>query len=218
MALYEDEITHQYTDLAATDMGCFDDNLPSICRVPVALHVCQESRRHTLMRYRAIKHDATRNARVYIDPSRDLLWSDVILIDELQNLIDLGRCYGRQLAQIEMLFIEEEDWKVYNESSSTLKHLVPFTGLKMIVILLEDDIEANYEETNAANDRNDRDDGGERSSDKEIEIAEEDLKLKLRYPGLHGRANKLRAEYTKLLSGKEVPKHICCVDKTGTFH
>lgn len=220
MALYEDEITHEYTDLAATDAGCFDDILPSLCRVPIALQVCQESRSHTLRRYRAIKHTATRNARLYVNPSRDLLWSDAILIDELQNLLDLGNCYGRQLAQIEMLFVEEGEWNAYNESSSTLKHLVPFTGLKMIVILLEDDIEVDHDDTDAASDENDRDDDSEQSSDSEIENVEEDLKLKSRYLGLHGRANELRTEYTELLSGQEVylPKRICCVDKTGNFH
>ena len=217
MGLYEDEITHELTGLAATDMGCFDENLSSICRVPVALHVCHESRRHTLRRYRAIRHIASRNARLYVHPSRDLLWSDAILIDELQNLIDLNHFYRRQLAQIEMLFVEEEEWRVYSESSSTLKHLIPFTGLKMIVILLDDDIEPYYEEANTANDWN-SDDDSEQSNGGEVENANEDLELQLRYPGLQGRAAELRAEYTKLLSGQGVPKQICCVDKSGHYY
>ena len=222
MSLYEDERTHQYTDLAAVDAGCFDDSQPSICHVPVALQVCQESRRHTLKRYRAIEHVANRNARFYVDPGRDLLWSDSILIDELQNFLDLGHCYRRQLAQIEMLFVEEDEWRVYHESGSMLKHFVPFRGLKMIVILLEDDGEVFHEETDAANDRNDGDGGSEQSKDDGvIENAEEDLSIQSRcgpYTRLHGRANELRAEYAKLLSGREVPKHIYCVDKTGKFY
>lgn len=218
MSLYKDEITQDYTDLAVTDLGCFDDNLSRIRRVPVALHVCQESRRHTLKRYRAIKHNANKDARVYVDPCRDLLWSDAVLIDELQVLINHGRCYERQLAHIEMLFVEEEEWKVYNESNTTLKQLILFTGLKLIVVLLEDDIETGLGETNAANDRNDRDGGSEQSGDTEVENAEEDMKLRLAYPGLHQRANKLRTEFSELLSGQEVPKRIYCVDKSGTFH
>jgi hypothetical protein len=174
-----------------------------------------------MTQYQAIKHEATKNARVYINSSRDLLWADSILMDELQNLLDLGRCYAQQLALIEMLFVNETEWNEYHESGSMCRHLAPFTGLKTIVILLEEDIDDDDEQINPADTRIDHESNSDEGIQRSNTVGEDENevhKSKLGNPLFHDRAGRLRAEYRALLNGREKPIQIRCVDRVGTFY
>jgi hypothetical protein len=107
---------------------------------PVALFVCQESRRHTLRHYRLIQHAVFEAGSFYSDPSVDVLWfdyeftgHDVNDLPQSQERMDmLSQCYGTQLDLFKNVLVEEMFWDPERGNQEYLGFLL---GLEIILLM-----------------------------------------------------------------------------------
>jgi hypothetical protein len=176
-AVYDDEMAEEYTDVAclrltASLSSFLEYNFGSRaveqkplerCPLPIGLHVCQESRAHALPRYRFMEHMACKEGCFYFDPHRNVLWLSLDFTDDPQYLRDLQRCYGEKLNTIQTLLIEEAEWDENSPAGYTSHYLRPFSGLKTILVLLEDDDEDAGEDDSSQH--SDSDEYGSEDSD-----------------------------------------------------
>lgn len=109
---------------------------------PVALQVCQESRRHTLTPYLHLSHAYTLAGSFYFSPSRDVLYLMGVGDDEDEycRLDELQACYGHQLNNFETVLVDETDW------ARVPTFLAIFHGLKTICILLTEEKDSAVKE------------------------------------------------------------------------
>ena len=188
------------------------------CPPLMALQVCRESRSHTLSQYRIIEHKRSRQGSFYFNPYRDVLWLSFDFTDEPEYLRDLQHCYGEQLNAIETLLVEEIEWNNSTPAGYTFNYLVPFTGLKFILVLFSDNDEDTDEDA-VYEDAVDEDNGGESGGESGGDNIEDNNELESEARELLERADELRAEYTEFLKVcKQTAKTIRCMDRSGTFH
>lgn len=232
-AIYEDETTEEYTDVAClrlagslssffrADFGSNAVEQPPLerCRPPIGLYVCREWRRHIVSRYRVMRHTSSRQGCFYFDPCRDLLWLSFDFTDEPEHLRDLQRCYGEQLNIIQTLLVEEEEWTEHTPARYTSQFLMPFSGLETILVLLEDADKDNSEDNRGAiedesgDSGNDVDgNGGDNDEDSSQGPETEDGELLKR-------AKELKADYAKFLKDHQATaRNIQCLDRSGTYY
>jgi hypothetical protein len=98
---------------------------------PVALHVCRESRTHTLRKYVYMKHADTLAGSFYFSPSRDVLYLD-IRDDDYFCPKELLKSYASQLNKFEMVLVGESYWVNMKPIRYTRDFLTIFQGLKAI--------------------------------------------------------------------------------------
>jgi hypothetical protein len=186
------------------------------CRPPVSLHVCRESRMHTLSQYRQLEHSVTTQGSFYFNPYRDVLWLSQDFTDRPEYFGDLERCYGEQLNAIETLLVEESEWNIHTPALYTSWHLGNFGGLKVILLLFEEadnDTDGDDEEVEDTEYNEDahgcgkgQAEGGDPRSDTETRQ-------------FHARADRLRAGYAELLEHRDgLAKKFQCVDRNLTLY
>ncbi|KIM93445.1 hypothetical protein OIDMADRAFT_61594 [Oidiodendron maius Zn] len=105
------------------------------CLHPTALQICQESRNHTLSRYRVIQNSVPAANLLFFSLSRDILWLCRELTGQPKCLDDLKRTYGRQLDCITTLLVEEAEWTYITPTKYAANYLVSLIGLKTIVLV-----------------------------------------------------------------------------------
>jgi hypothetical protein len=109
------------------------------CPEPVALQVCQESRRHTRTNYVYISHAYTPAGSFYFSPSRDVLYLLVGVGDEDTDVDDedcpLQDSYAHQLDNVETVLIDDSGWFDVTPATYTKFLQTIFHGLKTIRIL-----------------------------------------------------------------------------------
>jgi hypothetical protein len=102
-------------------------------RTPIALQVCQESRRHTLQNYYLLRHITSRAYSFYFNPSRDVVY----LYPSLQSIPELQRGYGAQLGNIRSIMVEVHDWCFKTPAIYIREFIAPLGGIREIFIVLD---------------------------------------------------------------------------------
>jgi hypothetical protein len=102
---------------------------------PIALHVCRESRTHTLRHYICLQHYSLDNCAFYVHPGRDALWLTAHVTKSPDHLSRLQYQYGRQLGKIQRMLVEVHDWLFMDASIA----LSSFWAVREIEIHLDVD-------------------------------------------------------------------------------
>lgn len=105
------------------------------CADPVALHVCAESRVHTLHRYTRMHHPQIETSAFYIDPRSDFLWLGHDF--ESEHVDELRRYYGPQVDTIERVIVEELGLWADSDVDDAIDILDLFGGLRFVRVILE---------------------------------------------------------------------------------
>ncbi|KIM99846.1 hypothetical protein OIDMADRAFT_55744 [Oidiodendron maius Zn] len=128
-----------FLTLLKTDFGANRtlDNVRPVehCPPPVALLVCQESRRYTLSQYCLMQHAKSAAYSFFLNPSRDTLWFCRELTGQPECQRDLRLSYGEQLDKITTVLVEEAEWAYCTPVWYTLYCLATLRGLKTIVLV-----------------------------------------------------------------------------------
>jgi 2EXR family len=105
------------------------------CQSPVALRVCNESRRHTLKKYIALRHAEYNAGSFFFSPDYDILWLSQDCTDESQNIEEIKDYYGDQLSLIKNVLVEEIEWSDITAADYIEKHLYPLDRIQNLFIL-----------------------------------------------------------------------------------
>ncbi|TVY41989.1 hypothetical protein LOCC1_G006509 [Lachnellula occidentalis] len=168
---------------------------------PMALHICKESRRHTLTKYRVMEHSKTAKGRFCFNPEYDIVWFSLDFIHDIKTesyLVDLEDCYGGQLNAVETLLVE--DFMLQYEGLDAYSDcLLALSSLKAIFIRLGNDAEDMEMEVRSVIDE-DEDEGSDQSRGDDFQ---ED-------------ASELKEEYRKFLEDEHGMRvEVLCIDHTG---
>jgi hypothetical protein len=130
-------LTAPLSVLLKTDFG--KDSTPdgdplTECPPPVALHVCRESRRHTLIQYRVMQHPDSPMYSFFYSPSRDVFFISRALSTQPQCVQALENLYRDQLDTITTLLVEDGEWTWSSPADYTEKWLGPLPGLETILV------------------------------------------------------------------------------------
>ncbi|CRG82926.1 hypothetical protein PISL3812_00273 [Talaromyces islandicus] len=107
------------------------------CPNPVALQVCNESRRHTLRKYTALRHAEFKAGSFYFSPSDDILWFSHDFTDEERNIEEVEDHYGDQLHRIKNVLVEEIEWSGITPADYTEGFLYGLGNLQNIFLVYE---------------------------------------------------------------------------------
>lgn len=84
---------------------------------PVALHVCRESRAHTLGKYIPMRHSNLPRGSFYFHPGRDVFWLPVEYVQRLDRggdtLTDLFWSYSEDWHEISLVVVGELYWRQF---------------------------------------------------------------------------------------------------------
>jgi hypothetical protein len=142
----------------------------------------------------------------YFNPCRDVLWFSFDFMGDFEvqtYLRDLESCYGEQLSTIETVLVEESEWNEKLLSMYSLLSTKPLSGLKTILVLLEDDNEDDDSREEGMEEDEENDDQRTQSQDEE----------------LREHADELRVEYVDFLEHKGGTwPNVLCMDRTGTIY
>ncbi|KAI9742752.1 MAG: hypothetical protein M1818_003481 [Claussenomyces sp. TS43310] len=118
-----------------------EEELAEDCPPPVALQVCQSSRRHTLNHYVRMQHAEIATRSFYFNPRRDVLWFSEQFTDEPGCMREVQRYYAG-LDSIKTILVEEFEWV-----ERTPEAYVPYLrGLETIQIVSDNfDEDSDYE-------------------------------------------------------------------------
>lgn len=116
------------------DFSIMSDDHLERCLDPVALHVCQESRMHTLRRYTCFQHPRIESSGFYIDPQSDILSLGHDFDSEI--LAQIRHYYGDQLGRIERVLVKELGLWWYS-ADDACNMLDSFEGLRIVRVILE---------------------------------------------------------------------------------
>lgn len=118
------------------DSRIMEDQPLEKCLDPIALQVCHESRAHTIRHFTTIQHSKLDTWPFYFNRRSDILWLNTDVTDELTTLDGLRDYYGRQLDQIERVFVLQSEWEFLEGYAPDV--LDVFGGLRLVQILLDD--------------------------------------------------------------------------------
>jgi len=125
------------------DLGCriVESEPVEQCPAPVALQVCQQSRIHTLSRYRVMTSLA---GPFYYHPQRDVVWFSVDVADDYPtNMPILERYHKTELNTLETVLVLRYEWPELPVEKGfrprgmdyTLDYISHLGGLKTVQIL-----------------------------------------------------------------------------------
>lgn len=112
-----------------------DKPLEDCDQYPIALEVCNESRRHTLKKYTALQHEEYRAGSFWFSPYYDFLWFSHDFTDEICNIGDIEDYYGDQLNLIENVLVEDTEWSYTTPADYTENYLCRFDNIKNLFVL-----------------------------------------------------------------------------------
>jgi hypothetical protein len=167
------------------------------CPEPVALHVCRESRTHTLTQYTLVCHAYTPAGSFHFSSNRDLLYLSFHYTDDPVYSEALQDNYNNQLDKIEAVLVEDFVWQEVTHTNCTAILLATFKGLKTIHIMFT---ENDYFDTSDEEDNSDDD--------------------TLNGENVQKAASQLRADYAKecLDHPEWTPKKFELMDRSGKIY
>ncbi|KAM5353279.1 hypothetical protein ACJZ2D_016824 [Fusarium nematophilum] len=134
----DDESTDEIEDYARLEVLCGIASMPSWLpedRYPIALSICAESRKHTMKHFCLFRHHEQITWSLYLNPTCDVLAASDMCYLEEEDLINLWRSYGRQLARMKKLVLDTQYWDIIDK----LDFLRYLGGIEVIQLYLEDD-------------------------------------------------------------------------------
>ncbi|KAF5014959.1 hypothetical protein F66182_13874 [Fusarium sp. NRRL 66182] len=108
------------------------------CSFPIALQICQESRRHTLKTYVVIQHSNLPECSFYFNPRQDLLWLSGDISSDIERLKELQPAYQASIHHFKILLVEDVEWECWNWDPSSSPALSILPALRTVV-LVEDE-------------------------------------------------------------------------------
>ncbi|KAH8706057.1 hypothetical protein BGW36DRAFT_284445, partial [Talaromyces proteolyticus] len=108
------------------------------CPFPIALHICQESRMHTLNTYALVQHPDFPECAFYFNPRQDLLWLSCDIASDTEALEELQASYQTSIDQFRILLVEDTEWEEWGLNPSSAPALSILAALRTVV-LIEDD-------------------------------------------------------------------------------
>ncbi|CZT52253.1 uncharacterized protein RSE6_13542 [Rhynchosporium secalis] len=245
-AICKDETTMEYEDVSILRFAgsvstllnmnfgtrIMEQDPAESCPPPVSLHVCLESRQHTLKQYRLMEHTNAKAGSFYFNPHHDVLWFSFDFTDEPSYLRDLLHCYGEQLNCIESVLVREAEWEEFTPRRYMSKYLSCLGGLKSIAVLFRDEEDDDSDGDDGGDSDEDMDsvqDVDEENGGDEIAIDEDNMEFNNRHDcsrgivtegtKLEARADELKREYAKLSRIQDgIAKDFRCMDRYGTFY
>ncbi|KAM5353278.1 hypothetical protein ACJZ2D_016823 [Fusarium nematophilum] len=115
--------------------GGASKQLPDEDRHPIALSICAESRKHTMKHFCLFRHHEQITWSLYLNPTCDVLAAYDMWDLKEEDLTNLSRSYGRQLARMKNLVLYAQHWDVIDE----LDILCYLGGIEVIQLCLKDD-------------------------------------------------------------------------------
>ena len=100
---------------------------------PVALHVCRESRAHTLEKYIAMKHSRMGCGSFYVNPHRDVFWFS----DHYEDLNDLRSLYCKSWGKIERVLVGELEWSTRGPEDCTEDFVEHILSLRLLTVVMD---------------------------------------------------------------------------------
>lgn len=189
----------RFSTLLRSDFACriVEERAVEKCPPPVALYVCQESRKLTLLNYRVMEHSELDYVNFYYRPGYDVMLFYLDFADDVEKLEELREEYGEQLDTITEALVEEGEWEDRTAAAYTAEVLCIMDGLETIFLV-------NGEMGGEPRDRLRR----STAVGKVLEPTE-----------LVKRANIYKKEYSRLLRRKAgIAKNIQYMDRSGRFY
>ncbi|KAH6889958.1 hypothetical protein B0T10DRAFT_43778 [Thelonectria olida] len=122
------------SDLGSREPSSLNPEIDSFERrpAPVALSICQESRKHTLKKFTKMLH-VHEPWSFYFNPTSDILWLSSDSVDDEEDGELLWKSYGQELSKIKTAIFPIEEWRE-GKMPDVLRY---FGGIRVIQILLE---------------------------------------------------------------------------------